>query len=333
MKFVILTIAAWFFGLLSYKAHAQEGDKKVTEQVNIYKSGEKDIKLTIEFTGDKITINGKPIMEFQEDGIVLDNKKIIMSDGAGFNSNTFQKFYRVDKARTFLGVVTEKEEEGVRIIEITKESPAEKAGLQKDDIIYKLGDIKISTSQELYDAVVKMKAGDEVKVYFKRGKKDKNVKAVLAEKKSESNMTFSFSGPDGSKTITIPPIPPVPPVPGAPEAPMAPFAPGDFDELRESFSSSFPRQQKLGLKIQDVEEGSGVKVVNVNENSAAEKAGLKKDDVITEIAGKKINNTDEAREWLQENNGSSSYTIKARRNGRDMSFEIKIPKKLKTTNL
>lgn len=82
-----------------------------------------------------------------------------------------------------------------------------------------------------------------------------------------------------------------------------------------------------------MEEGTGVKVMNVNTNSAAEKAGLKKDDIITEIGGKKITNTDEAREWLQENAGSASFIIKAKRNGIQMSFDIKIPKKLKTTNL
>ncbi len=317
------------------------------EQINITKSGNKDVKLTIEFSGDKIMINGKPIMEFNEDGIVIRNRKIITEEirelfseegdfGQSFDPLKSQKWKRSDKRRTFLGVVTDKDVEGVRIMEITKESPAEKAGLQKEDIIYKVGDVKIRTSQELYDAIVKMKAGEEVKVYFKRGKKDKSVKAVLAEKKSENNMTFSFSGPDGNKTITIPrvPSPPgAPNAPDAPDAPMAPFAPGDFEELRENFSSSFPRQQKLGIKIQDVEEGTGVKVINVNENSAAEKAGLKKDDIITEISGKKINNTDEAREWLQENAGSSAYTIKAKRNGTEMSFDIKIPKKLKTTNL
>ena len=70
-----------------------------------------------------------------------------------------------------------------------------------------------------------------------------------------------------------------------------------------------------------------------NENSFAEKAGIKKVDIITEIDGKKITSTDEAREWLQENAGSASYIIKAKRNGIQMSFDIKIPKKLKTTNL
>jgi serine protease Do len=49
------------------------------------------------------------------------------------------------------------------------------------------------------------------------------------------------------------------------------------------------------LKIQDTEEGTGVKVLDVEAASAAATAGLMKDDVITEIGGVKVTNTDEAR--------------------------------------
>ena len=96
---------------------------------------------------------------------------------------------------------------------------------------------------------------------------------------------------------------------------------------------NFPRRQKLGLKIQDTEEGNGVKILEVQDSSAAATAGLKKDDIITEIGGEKVTNTDEAREQLQENNEKGTYPIKAKRNGSEMTFTIKIPKKLKTTNL
>ena len=95
----------------------------------------------------------------------------------------------------------------------------------------------------------------------------------------------------------------------------------------------FARQQKLGLKIQDTEDSKGVKVLEVDKDSPAEKAGLKKDDIVTEIGGKKVSNTDEVREQLHENHDKSAYTIKVKRNGSEMSFDIKIPKKLKTANL
>jgi serine protease Do len=94
-----------------------------------------------------------------------------------------------------------------------------------------------------------------------------------------------------------------------------------------------PRKQKLGIKIQDTEEGNAVKIIDVADSSAASKAGLKKDDLITEIEGKKINNTDDAREQLQENKDKNKYNIKAKRNGVEMNFEIKMQKKLKTVDL
>ncbi len=94
-----------------------------------------------------------------------------------------------------------------------------------------------------------------------------------------------------------------------------------------------PRQKKLGLKIQDTEEGGNVKIIDVDDSSAAATAGLKKDDLITEINGEKITNTDEARENLHPEEGKSTYKIKVLRAGKPLDFEVKIPKKLKTANL
>jgi serine protease Do len=123
-------------------------------------------------------------------------------------------------------------------------------------------------------------------------------------------------------------------VPGDAMSEMSPrvWSPGSENDFK-MFDNYFPRQQKLGVKIQDTEEGNGVKVLEVDKDSPAEKAGLKKEDVVTEIGGKKITNTDEMREQLMENMEKSTYNIKATRNGSAMSFDIKIPKKLKTANL
>ena len=57
----------------------------------------------------------------------------------------------------------------------------------------------------------------------------------------------------------------------------------EFGPNEELLGGFFPRQKKLGLKIQDTEEGGNVKIIDVEDSSAAQKAGLKKDDIITEI--------------------------------------------------
>ena len=92
-------------------------------------------------------------------------------------------------------------------------------------------------------------------------------------------------------------------------------------------------RKKIGIKLQDTEEGNGVKVMDVEDDSPAAKSGLKKDDLITEIDGQKITNTDEAREQLKAVEGKSTYQVSVNRNGQVQKIEVKIPKKLKTVNL
>lgn len=345
MKKVLLIAAVLGFATLSHTALAQDdkgekgekGDKgkKESQEIIIRKKGDKDSKITVEIKGDKVTINGKPLAEFKDDEITINRRNIIVRDGLGRNRYTitpgdfdgFSGFWSDDNAgsHAFLGVTTEDVEDGAKITEITKESAAEKAGLKVGDVITKVADKKVDGPESLYDAVSSMKPKDDITVHYKRDGKESSTKAVLGERKGLGTTAYSFSGPDGlARTYTIPRI-----------APRVQSVPNieTWGDAYEGFNYSFPRQKKLGLRIQDTEEGNGVKVLGTDTDSPAEKAGLKKDDIVTEIAGKKVSNTDEAREQLMEAQEKSSYNIKATRNGSEMSFDIKIPKKLKTANL
>ena len=71
----------------------------------------------------------------------------------------------------------------------------------------------------------------------------------------------------------------------------------------------------------------------MEDSSNAAKAGLQKSDIITEIDGDKINNTDEARDHLHPEEGKKTYNIKVLRDGKEMSFDVNIPRKLKTADL
>jgi serine protease Do len=90
---------------------------------------------------------------------------------------------------------------------------------------------------------------------------------------------------------------------------------------------------RIGIKAQDTEEGKGVKVLGVDDESAAEKAGIKKDDVITEFDGKKVNSTDELASAAREAKDKSAFKITFNRDGKSQTVEVKTPKKLKTANL
>lgn len=329
-------------------------EKKETQEIVIRKNGDKDTKITVEIKGDNVTINGKPISEFKDGDITINKRNIKIWDGQRSLSfapadmdvyfNGPMKGMLSGEPRAFLGVTTGVENNDdandtkpntAVITNVTKGSAAEKAGLKNGDVITKINDKKIEGPESLSEVVGTFKPKDEVTVYYKRDGKENSSKAVLGETKS--SMSYSFSGPKANlRSLTIPRTPMAPGMNfSSPDMQMwDDERMGGLDRLKEMNGlDMFPRQQKLGLKIQDVEEGDGVKVLDTDKDSPAEKAGLKKDDIVTEIGGKKITNTDDAREQLHENADKSSYKIKAKRNGKEMSFDIKIPKKLKTANL
>ncbi len=349
MKYVAFSLLTWFFAAFSYKAMAQDdkGKKSETEEVIIRNKGDKDATITLQFSGDQVLINGKPLIEFKDDGITINKRKIIVKDKDNFRFEGFdmEDFPfagsadgKMETSRTFLGVVTEESKGGVKINSVTPGSAADKAGLKAGDVITKFEGKSIATPQALYEAVTAKKANEVVKINYDRDGKGKSTKATLQEKK-ETTMSFSMRTPEGGRTFVVPRAPRAPRAPGAPGAPGSPSWEMELEKLRDlegmNFGENFmfSRGQKLGLKIQDTEESNGVKVLEVEEGSAGEKAGIKKDDVVTEIAGKPVTNTDEAREILAENKDKSTYTIKAKRAGSIMSFDVKIPKKLKTANL
>lgn len=348
MNKVFIAIMPWIFAAIGYKATAQETskkeEKKETQVITIKKSGDKNTDLKIEFKGDVVLINGKPLVEFKDDAITINNKKIIVKDGSkwsimGDDGKSFEMDLNLDGMedrfargfafagnKTFLGVTTEDDEAGAKISDVSKESAAAKAGLEKGDIITKIGDTKIENPSDLSEAIGAKKPKDEVKITYKRDGKEKTTKATLQERK-DTNLSYSFVGPKGGmSTITVPGYP------AAPGAPRSFHRDADGFNFNDIIVNGYPRA-KLGLKIQDLEEGSGVKVLEVEEGSAAQKAGLKKDDVIVAVGDAKVNNTDDAREELHKNAEKSAYSIEAKRNGTAMKFDIKIPKKLKTANL
>jgi serine protease Do len=235
--------------------------------------------------------------------------------------NAFDNDMEIGGSRTFLGVITEKATDGVKITNVIKGSGAEKAGLQKDDIITQVNDKKIISPEDLMATVRSYKPDDNVKIDYLRNNKKKDVKVKLGETK-EKNRAFFYK--DGNNTMNgngfnfkMPRMPKMPNFPNA-------------DYNYKFWNKNTP---KLGVKIEDTENGSGAKILNVEEGSAADKAGLKKDDIITEINGEKVNNVDEIREQLDEANDKESLSLKAKRNNSEMDFEVKIPKQLNSADL
>ena len=351
ISMILLALSATTTGVFAQNESGKKKDKEI-EEIIIRNDGNGDYnKMDVQIIGDSVLVNGKPLAQFKDDKITINKRKMIIRDGERsmafdfgpgdrtFNMDSFgddfmknfgqgQGFGK-EEIKPFLGVTTEQTTKGVKIVEISKGSAAEKAGLKKDDIITKIGDQEVGTPQELANIISESQPKEEIKIYYTRGGgKEKSVKATLGERKVKKSFNYSFSSPEGmGRSFSIPPIPPIPN-----QSEMELFQ-NDGDNGPGNFKDIMPRQKKIGLKVQDTEEGGNVKVIDVEEGSAAATAGIKKDDLITEIDGVKINSTDDAREQLQPGENKTSYKVKLSRNGTSMNFDVKIPKKLKTANL
>lgn len=72
--------------------------------------------------------------------------------------------------------------EGVRLAQVSPDSPAEKAGLQAGDVIIQLGEYKITNLREYSDALKSYQPGDKVTLVFLRGEKKQQTTIELAER-------------------------------------------------------------------------------------------------------------------------------------------------------
>jgi serine protease Do len=334
MKFSAFVFAIALFVPVSLLAQKDEKDKEIkektekkdVEQIIITRKGEKNEKVTVEINGDKITVNGKPLDEFKDqDGDVsvrLHKFKQLegLTHGNGnwnYNGDNNFQFFNEDANHAMLGVTTEKEDQGVEIQDITKESAAEKAGLKEGDIITKIDDKKIEDPDDLSTAIKNHKPGDKVTVTFLRDKKEQKLTAELGKWKGLSAMTlnskdFKMDMGDFNKTL-----------------PRIKSVPGPYGQTW-SWSGGGP---KLGLSVQDTDDGKGVKVIDVDDESNAAKAGIKENDVITEVDGKAVNSTDEIAKIIRDSKDKTSVMLKFQRSGKTQNVEVKMPRKIKTADL
>jgi len=300
------------------RERTEKNDKKNVQQIIITRKGDKDQKTVIEIKGDKVFVNGKDASKDGDVTVHLNNLNDIralhwngVNNDRNFNfdfnsddldNNNFSLFSE-DANRAMLGVTTDEDEKGAKITAITRESAASKAGLKVGDVITKVGDKKIENADDVAKAVHQHKPGDKVAVSILRDGKDQTITAELGKWKGVRLNNLN---------ATI--------------APMEPMTP-------RAWTYNFGGGPKLGLSVQDTDDGKGVKVLSVADESSAAKAGIKEGDIITKINDDEVNSTDEVVDAMSEARNEASVKMDVLRNGQSQTIEVRIPRKLKTTDL
>jgi S1-C subfamily serine protease len=77
--------------------------------------------------------------------------------------------------------VTDGTRDGALVLNVEPDSPAEKAGIEEQDVVIAVDDEPVGSSEELAVAIDKHKPGDTITVEFVRGGGSQTVKATLAE--------------------------------------------------------------------------------------------------------------------------------------------------------
>ena len=322
--FALMLIAPIYLTAQDEGKSKDEKEKKVKEgeQIIILRKGDKEEKLVVEIQGDKVTVNGKDVKDDGDNDVIVRRHKI--RDVYAFRDRERPmiveeervKLFDLDENRAMLGVTTDYAEGGAEIQSVSEESAAEKAGLKKGDIIRKVDDTKIETPNDLAEAIRKHKPGDKVTVTFLRDKKEQKVTAELGKWKGVRGFGME-GGPNqfnfNLEDFNLQNIPRIAP-----------------PNMNWNWSGSGP---KLGVSVQDLETGKGVKVIEVDEDGNAAKAGIKKDDIITEVDGKEITGTDQIASLVRQNRDKPVLKIKLLRKGKSEVVEVKIPRKLKTADL
>jgi serine protease Do len=316
-----------------------KGDKKENGELT-----EEPVNVLID--GDKIIINGEEVAENDpringqgKNGVILKRmiiprdkskeNKIVEGKPLDLNIDDVLSFATPAQSNAaFLGVISEENELGAKINEVSKGSPAEKAGLKKDDIITNVNEEKITGPKDLYDAIGKYKPSDKVQIsILKNGAKTK----LTAELEKNKAQSFSYSMPNQGMTIEPNFVPSTPRGRGNNGTQRFGFELPQMPELNNFFGNI--EKPKLGISVEDVEENEGVKISSVSENSPAAKAGLKEDDIITEVNDKKVKDVDGIKPIIKGATEGTIFKFNITRNGKKTVIEVKIPKKLKTADL
>ncbi|MGZ8556792.1 MAG: PDZ domain-containing protein [Chitinophagaceae bacterium] len=306
-------------------------EKKEAEQIIITRKGNKEEKIVVEVNGDKVIVNGKEIRDDKDGEVTVRRHKIKdvwAFEGDGLTGNWDENHNRMrilneklqllnsDENRAMLGVTTDHADKGAEIQSVSKQSAAEKAGLKKGDIITKIDDKKIETPDDLTEAIRDHKPGNKVSITYLRDKKEQKATAELGKWKGARAYNFGNDGQNFNMDFEMPGIPALPHV--------APFG------QTWNWSGGGP---KLGVSVQDTEDGKGVNVIEVDEDGNAAKAGIKEEDIITEVDGKAVNSADEIAKLMKESKDKISVKVKLLRKGKSETVEVKIPRKLKTADL
>lgn len=189
---------------------------------------------------------------------------------------------------------------GVAITRVAEGSPAERAGLKKDDVILRFNGVEVTSVRQLNRLISEVAPDHTVRLTISRGGAEQEVSVTLGRRNEGASALPQVYGTQGTAELER-----------------------RLKELGSNpglYTMTFGNNRRIGVSTTQltkqlgdyfgVPEARGTLITNVTENSPAAKAGLRAGDVITEVDGEKIGSVaDLIRAVNRKNEGEITLTI------------------------
>jgi len=196
---------------------------------------------------------------------------------------------------------------GALVDTVEQDTPAGMAGIEKGDVVVRIGDIPVTDQIDLRDAMLKYAPGTTEEIEVIRNGDHKTFKVKLGEPPAQpvaqqlapqiNGSPFNFDGPDGMREFMKQFHNEIPQGQGSPET-TPPIPP-----------TPHTGPVRLGVEMRDIDDNArkqyhipgaakGVVVDTVLPGSIAEKVGLKAGDVIEKLGSTQITNAQSLRDAM-----------------------------------
>ena len=208
---------------------------------------------------------------------------------------------------------------GALVLDVIEDSPAEKAGIEEDDIIIRFDGKEIEEPEDLADMMEKIEEEKDVSIVVNRAGQDKSFKVSLKKaEKGEHQVTVNVDDDDIDVLVD--------------EAMRMPHVLRQFRHIPPGLPGKGGYLGVRGTELSDqlkeyFEVEHGILVEEIIKDSPAEKAGLKAGDVIYQINDRKIEDFEDLIRTINYFNPDEQITVYYVRKGKKGSVKVTLDKK------
>lgn len=193
------------------------------------------------------------------------------------NGGSFLGIYTEEVTRENMSRYNLREPRGVVISKVVEGSPAEKAGLRKDDVVLRFNGEEVTSVRKLSRQISEVAPDHAARLTISRGGSEQEISVTIGKRNNDYTTALTLPRMEGDAGKALENL---------------------YGQSPQAFTFALGARRRIGVgtttltkQLADyfsISGGQGVLITSVTEGSPADKAGLKAGDVITQVDGEQI---------------------------------------------